>query len=235
MLRIFIGYDSKESVAFSVLSHSLIRHASLPISITPLVRHSLYGIHSRKRDISESTDFSITRFLVPYLCQYYGIALYMDCDMLVQTDIYDLLKFVYRDMTPYEIDKYAPPWAVAVCKHDYIPKTTIKMDGQVQAAYPRKNWSSMMIFNTDRCRALTPEYVNTATGSELHQFRWTRDDQILSLPLSWNHLVGEYPPDPSAHVFHYTLGIPTMPGYGFCDHSEVWWEQYKIMLNTCHD
>lgn len=216
-LRIFIGHDTREPVAYHVLSHSILARASLPVSITPLVQSALRacGLYTRPPDAAASTEFSLTRFLVPYLANYEGCALYLDGDMLCQTDIAEL---------SHTIDQAAP---VSVCQHAYMPSTAMKFRGQPQAAYPRKNWSSVMVFNGRACRTLTPEYVNTASPADLHRFAWT--NQVGSLPMAWNHLVGEYPPNPLAKMLHYTLGGPWFPETRACDHAKEWLAEYAAM------
>lgn len=219
-LRIFIGYDPREAVAYHVLAHSLLARATQPISITPLVRQALYRVHRRPRGPKESTDFAFTRFLVPYLSCYEGFSVFMDCDMLARCDIGDVLLYTLSH----------PGKALYVCQHDYTPKTSTKFLGQPQMAYPRKNWSSFMLFDNAQCTALTPDFVDSATGLELHRFTWLRDNQIGSLPLTWNWLVGEYEPNPAARVLHYTLGTPCFPDYSHCDQSDPWWVEYGAML-----
>lgn len=222
MLRVFIGYDSREPLAFHVLAHSIQVRASRPVSVTPLMLSQLADVYHRPRG-PESTEFSYTRFLVPYLCAYSGPAVYLDCDMLCQADLIELVDyFLYPGGQP-------TPRAVFVCPHDYTPSTTHKFLGQSQTAYPRKNWSSLMLFRADRCQALTPEYVNTAPGADLHRFAWCRDEDIGFLPLGWNHLVGEYPANPAACLYHFTLGGPWFPEYADCDHADRWWAERKAM------
>lgn len=217
MLRIFIGYDSREPIAYHVLSHSIMTRASCQVSIAPLIQEQLRDrkLYWRERKANESTEFSITRFLVPYLCDYQGWALFMDCDMLCLTDMKRLLGYAAESE-----DK-----AVLVCKHDYEPKTTEKFLGHVQESYPCKNWSSFMLLNCARCKALTPETVNTATGLELHRFYWSNADRIGELPLEWNWLVGEYGYHSDAKVVHYTLGGPWFPEYARCDYSGHWFRE----------
>ncbi len=206
MLKIFIGYDSREPIAYHVLSHSIIQRATRPVSITPLIQDQLRGIgaYTRERCPTESTDFSLTRFLVPYLSDYEGISLFLDCDMLCLDDIADL-EFEAAKSVILEDSR-----AVWVCKHDYTPLGADKFLGQKQTAYPRKNWSSLMLFDNAKCKSLTPDYVNTASGLDLHRFNWMPDEQIGCLPLEWNWLVGEYP-DREAKMLHYTLGGPWFP------------------------
>lgn len=221
-LRIFIGYDPKETPAYHVLAHSILRQASVPVAITPLARTQLSQVYTRERSATESTEFSITRFLVPYLCGYDGPAVFLDCDMLVQADITELLLHAVVN----------PDKAVLVCQHDYTPSDTTKFLGQPQTAYPRKNWSSVMVFNTQHCRALTPAYVNTASGLELHRFLWTTDDQIGSLPLEWNWLVDEYAPNATAKNLHWTTGGPWFTDYALATHAERWYAERDRLLRA---
>ena len=218
-LRIFIGYDSKEPVAYHVLAHSILRRATVPVSIAPLSQPILRaaGLYTRERGVTESTEFSLTRFLVPALCGYRGHAVFMDCDMLCLADVAELWEAIG-----------AMRGAVSVCQHDYTPKPGAKFLGQQQTAYPRKNWTSFMLLDCSRCRALTPEYVNTASGLDLHRLNWTTDE-IGSLPLEWNWLVSEYPKNADAKVLHYTLGTPCFEAYQRCDHADLWWAEFQAM------
>jgi hypothetical protein len=245
-LRVFIGYDEREAIAYHVLVHSIMKHASRPVAIIPLKRELLQHVHRRPRGPLDSTDFAITRFLVPYLSGYEGVSVFMDCDMLVRADLQKLIAECLCDRCghPFGTHRRRTDWdgapldgfeccacawarcdaspAVYVAKHDYTPKAAQKMDGQRQTAYPRKNWSSLMVFDNERCRALTPEYVNSAPGLDLHRFAWLRDEQIGSLALGWNWLVGEYPSCLATSILHYTLGGPWFPSCRGCDHAEDW-------------
>lgn len=231
-LNLFIGYDPAETVAYHVLAHSIIRRATVPVTITPLARKQLERIYTRPRSDKEATDFSISRFLVPALCNYQGFAVFMDCDMLCRVDIGELwLHILSQFGTEGALRDDAK--AVLVCQHDYTPSTSVKFLNQPQSAYPRKNWSSVMIFNNARCRALTPEYVNSATGLDLHRFNWLEDDRLIgSLPLAWNHLVGEYAPSETAKVLHFTLGGPWFDGTRACDHAEEWTAELESLMGN---
>jgi hypothetical protein len=143
----------------------------------------------------------------------------MDCDMLCRVDVAELQSLIERQ----------PDKAVLVCKHDYVPKTERKFLDQVQTKYPRKNWSSFMVFNNERCRALSPDYVNSASGLELHRFAWTDDASIGDLPLEWNWLVGEYPYNAAAKIVHYTLGGPYFDAYKDCDFAAEWFAEQLAM------
>ena len=210
-LNIFVGFDRSEIVAYHVLCQSILERCSVPVRFTPIAAPNLGGLYTRERSSLASTEFSFSRFLTPYLSDYAGWSLFMDCDMLARADFAEL--FNLAD------DRYA----VMVCQHDYAPRDEIKFLGQVQTKYAKKNWSSVMLFNNSRCRALTPEFVNTASGLELHQFKWLESDgEIGALPLEWNWLVGEYPFNPEAKVAHYTVGGPYFTEYADGDFSDEW-------------
>ena len=219
MLQIFIGYDPNETVAYHALAHSILRRSSIPVSIAPLMRAQLGGLYTRARGPTESTEFSLTRFLVPALSDYRGWSMFIDCDMLCRADIAELAALA----------KASDDKAVLVCKHDYVPKTERKFLDQVQTKYPRKNWSSVMLFNNARCTALTRDYVNTASGLDLHRFNWLKDEQIGSIPLEWNWLVGEYDYNPAAKIVHYTLGGPYFDEYRNCDYAAEWFEERRLV------
>ena len=219
MLSVYIGYDPKESVAFYTLAHSILRRSSIPVSIAPVMQSQLKGLYTRPRGPTESTEFSLTRFLVPALSAFQGWSIFMDCDMLCRVDIAGLAAEIERQ----------PDKAVLVCQHDYVPRTERKFLDQVQTKYPRKNWSSLMVFNNERCRALSPEYVNTASGLELHRFAWLDDRLIGALALQWNWLVGEYGHDPAAKIAHYTLGGPWFDEYRDCHYADEWFAELESM------
>lgn len=222
-IRIFIGYDPKEAIAFHVLSHSIIARATRPVAIQGIVRSQLAKLYTRERGPTESTEFSITRFLTPYLSEYRGLSIFMDCDMLCLTDIAKLY-----DQVDAERDGRTAIW---VCQHDYVPKSNKKFLGQVQTKYPRKNWSSLMVFENHRCTRLTPSYVNTASGLDLHRFHWTSDEYIAKLDLKWNWLVGEYASEGiNPYILHYTLGGPWFDDYRDTEFGEVWREELKAMI-----
>jgi lipopolysaccharide biosynthesis glycosyltransferase len=218
MIRVFIGYDDREAIAYHVLSHSIQRLASEPVTIASLRLSQLKDILTRPRDPMQSTDFSFSRFLTPYLAGYEGWSIFMDCDMVMLDDIAGLWRL--KD------ERYA----VMVVKHVHVPRETVKFLGEPQSKYEKKNWSSVMLFNNARCRALTPEYVNTASGLELHQFKWLAgDDLIGSLPSRWNHLVEYDPPRPDAALLHYTSGGPWWAEYRECEYAGSWHSELKRM------
>ena len=213
MINIFVGYDSKEKVAFNTLSYSILKNSTQPIAITPIYLENIKDTFVRERNSLSSTEFSFSRFIIPHLMNYQGWALFMDCDMLMQADIAELWRL--RD------DKYA----VQVCKHDYIPKSQTKFLGQTQTVYPKKNWSSFMLMNCKKCTTLTPDYVNKASGLELHQYKWLESEDLIGdLPLEWNWLADEYEYKTGVKNIHYTEGGPWFSDYNRCDYSQEWWE-----------
>ena len=213
MINIFVGYDTKEKMAFNVLSYSILKNSSQPIAITPIYLENIKDTFVRERNSLSSTEFSFSRFIIPHLMNYQGWALFMDCDMLMQADIAELWRL--RD------DKYA----VQVCKHDYIPKSQTKFLGQTQTVYPKKNWSSFMLMNCKKCTTLTPDYVNKASGLELHQYKWLESEDLIGdLPLEWNWLADEYEYKTGVKNIHYTEGGPWFSDYNRCDYSQEWWE-----------
>ncbi len=221
MINVFIGYDPREAVSCSVLAYSIQARASQPVAIAPLMLSQLRGVLTRERHPLQSTEFSFSRFLVPYLSGYAGWSLFMDCDMLMLDDIASLWKL--RD------DRCA----VMAVKHHHVPKETVKVLGEPQSKYEKKNWSSVMLFNNARCRALTPDYVNAASGLELHQFKWLQSDDLIgALPDRWNHLVGYHPPRRDAAVVHFTLGGPYFDEYRNCEYSKEWFAERDAMLRV---
>lgn len=178
---------------------------------TPISLANLKGVFTREANAISSTEFSFSRFLTPYLSNYEGWSLFMDCDMLARANFAEI--FALAD----------DAFAVMVAKHDYAPRDAIKFEGHVQTKYEKKNWSSVVLFNNARCRALTPDFVNTASGLQLHQFKWlASDDEIGALPLEWNWLVGEYDFNPDAKVAHFTRGGPYFAAYANEDYSDEW-------------
>lgn len=211
MIRWAIGYDHSESGAFYTLAHSIHRAASMPVSVSPVSLRNLQGILTRDRDPLQSNDFSFSRFLVPWMMGYEGWAIFSDCDMLVRDDPAKL--WALRD------DRYA----VMCVHHNHQPKETEKYLGNQQTVYPRKNWSSLMLMNCARLQMLTPEYVNSAAGLELHQFRYLEDAEIGTLPAEWNHLVGYDAHDPEAKLAHWTSGGPYFRGYEGVEFADEYW------------
>lgn len=197
MIKIFIGYDSRETIAFHVCNNSIVRHALNPVSITPL---SLQGLSSLYTELHTdgSNAFTYTRFLVPHLSDYKGWAIFIDGDMILRDDITNLWNL--RDDSK----------AVMVVKHDYKTTVSEKYLKFKNENYPRKNWSSVMLWNCGHPAnsILTPEFIQNASGADVHRFTWLSDNLIGDLPLEWNWLVDEFGVNDSAKLIHFTLGAP---------------------------
>ena len=217
VLRIFVGFDGAvEPVAYSVFCQSVIEKASIPVSFTPLALNTLKGYTETHTDGSNA--FIYSRFLVPYLCDYKGLALWIDGDMICRTDIAEILQYATD-----------PSIAVSVVKHDYTTKHPVKYLGAKNEDYPRKNWSSVMLFNCGawRNKDLTPEYIMKATGKQLHRFEWLKDELIGELPKEWNWLADEYEYNDSAKIVHFTIGTPCFKDYQTKSYADEWFGTYK--------
>src|ERR1043166_5361236 len=215
---LYIGFDPREAGAFAVAKHSARKHLMSPIPIRGLVLSELReaGLYHRPTlvqsgrmydVISEhpmATEFAISRFLTPLIAER-GWALFTDCDVLFRRDLTKIFN---------EIDGEK---AVYVVKHRHEPEPGIKMDGQMQSRYARKNWSSVCLWNCDHPanKRLTVEMINEVPGRDLHRYSWLRDEEIGELHPKWNWLVGNSAPleDEEPHIVHFTDGIPTMRGY----------------------
>lgn len=221
-LRVFVGYDPREDIAWRVCRQSILARASRPVAVEPISAEALRqaGVHRRKADPKASTAFTYTRFLTPWLAGYRGWALYCDCDMLALSDIARL--FALADGTK----------AAMVVQHDHRPDETVKMDGRVQSVYPRKNWSSLVLYNAGHPanRALTPELVERETGAFLHRFQWLDDELIGALPESWNWLEGWSRPGPGLpDIVHYTRGGPWFDLDRPIEHADLWLAEKAAM------
>ncbi|KQS56563.1 glycosyltransferase [Brevundimonas sp. Leaf363] len=227
-LKVYVGYDSREDIAWQVCRHSIERHMSSNVAIHSLRQPELrnLGLYTRPGDSTASTEFSLTRFLTPYIAGHDGWSLFVDCDFLFTRDITELLKGL------------DPRKAVYVVKHDYVPASAMKMDGKVQTTYPRKNWSSFMLFNGahSHVKKLTPDFVNQSSPQHLHRFEWLPDeDMIGALDVSWNFLVGEYPiPDEKPAAIHFTNGGPWFSECGGVEFSDLWLEEQALYFKSHH-
>jgi lipopolysaccharide biosynthesis glycosyltransferase len=219
-LDIYIGYDTRESLAFDVCVKSILKHTlnSSLITIHSLKLQDLRnaGFYYRPDDPLSSTEFTFSRFLVPYLQNYKGRAIFCDCDFLFTEDILTLA------------DLFDSSLALQCCKHVYAPKSTHKMEGAAQHLYPRKNWSSLMLYNCshESNQKLTKELVNSQTGQFLHRLQWLTDEEIGNIPYEWNWLVGWYkePEDGKPKALHFTEGGPWHKGYENCEYADKWRE-----------
>ena len=215
-LNFFIGYDSKEDIAYRVCKYSLLKRASIDLNVTSLKLDELVAknLYTRSIDPLASTQFTYSRFLVPHLMNFNGWAVFCDCD------------FIFLSDASYLFQQLDDTKAVYCVKHDYTPKERHKMDGKKQTIYPRKNWSSLILFNCSHTstKNLTVERVNSETGAYLHQFKWCKDDEIGSLDERWNWLEGwtsghnkEKP-----YAVHYTRGGPWFSEWQDVEYAKEW-------------
>ena len=222
-MKVFVGYDTREDIAYQVCKHSILTRQP-DADVRPLKQQELRdaGWYNRPIDKLASTEFTFTRFLIPELCNFKGWAVFMDCDMILTTDIKKL--FDQAD------DKYA----VMCVQHDYKVKEQFKMDGQKQTIYPRKNWSSVMLFNCEHPsnKALTQELVNEPeiNGAYLHRFSWLDDSEVGELDHTWNYLVGVYNDIEQPNLIHYTEGGPWFENYRNCEFNELWKQELYDMF-----
>lgn len=230
-MKIYVGHDAREQKAFDVTINSLKRNSSRSLSITALnsdklrmsgllrrpvdARGGLYDIIS---NAPQATDFAVSRFLTPILAQD-GFALFMDCDVVVLDDIIKLF------------DLAESKYAIQVVKHEHTPPPGIKMDGAIQTAYRRKNWSSVMLFNCNHPanRRLTLEAINHWPGRYLHALDWLNDNEIGELPERWNWLVGVQPKPDRPAIAHFTLGGPWFADWAKAEHDEIWLEEAALL------
>lgn len=223
MIKVFIGFDNLAVSPYNVAQHSINMRSSEPVSFTPINIRHLKKTYNKPKASTHSTEFSISRFLTPYLVNYEGWVIFMDNDMLVLDDIAKL--WALKD------DKYA----IMCVKHNHIVKEGKKFLSQNQLPYPKKNWSSVMLMNCARCKALTPEYVNNASGLDLHRFNWLESEDLIGeIPLRWNYLVDYYPTIPTSEIsiLHYTEGGPYYKDYINCSYAKEWLEEREDM-NKC--
>mgnify|MGYP001593135349 CR=1 FL=1 len=224
-LKIFVGWDSREDIAYQVCKASIESLASVPIEVIPLKQKELrkHKTYTRPDDKLASTEFTFTRFLIPHLTEFDGWALFIDCDFVALEDV----KLLF--------DQADEKYAVMCAQHDYTPKETVKMDGQVQHIYPRKNWSSMMLINCGHPSnaIVTADFVNDVhkTGAYLHRFSWLQDEEVGELSYEWNWLVGWYnePDDGKPKFLHYTEGGPWFKEYESCEYASEWYNARSRM------
>jgi len=215
-IPIFIGYDPREAVAYHTCANSIIRQASQPVAIVPLALNLFNDYTETHTD--GSNQFIYSRFLVPHLMGYTGHAIFMDGDMIVRGDIVEL----WEQRNPY--------FDVQVVKHDYQTKMTEKYLGAKNENYPRKNWSSVILWNCNSHpnRKLTPEFIQKSTGAQLHRFTWIEDDRIGELAREWNWLPDEYGANPDAKLLHYTLGTPCFHEFATTPQGDEWHREHML-------
>jgi len=214
-ITIVVGFDQREAVAYHVFCQSVLEKASRPVQFIPLAISALKFYTETHTD--GSNRFIYSRFLTPYLCGYDGPAIFADGDMVCHEDISQLM------------DLYDPSKAVQVVMHDYKTKTIIKYRGNKNQDYPRKNWSSVILWNCGHPanRVLTPEFIQDKPGSFLHRFSWLSDEQIGALPKEWNWLATEYEDNPDAKLVHYTLGTPCFKDFSDAAMAQGWWDAHR--------
>jgi lipopolysaccharide biosynthesis glycosyltransferase len=215
-IPIFIGYDPREAVAYHTCANSIIRQASQPVAIVPLALNLFNDYVETHTD--GSNQFIYSRFLVPHLMGYTGHAIFMDGDMIVRGDIAELW------------EQRRGFYDVQVIKHNYKTRMTEKYLGAKNEDYPRKNWSSVILWNcnSDTNRRLTPEFVQRSTGAELHRFTWIEDNCIGELPKEWNWLPDEYGANPDAKLLHYTLGTPCFHEFATTPQGDEWHREHLL-------
>ena len=214
-VKIYIGFDQREAVAYHTFVQSLIENASIPLDITPLAVRNLKGYEEKHED--KSNDFVYSRFLTPFLNDFKGWAIFADGDMICQSDIKELLDL--RDDSK----------ALQVVKHDYKTKAYQKYLGNINQDYPRKNWSSVILWNCahPKHKILTPDFIANQPGKYLHRFSWLEDSEIGELPKEWNWLATEYPNNEQANIIHYTLGTPCFKDYRNTEMSDIWLKKHS--------
>jgi lipopolysaccharide biosynthesis glycosyltransferase len=213
-VNLMVGFDQREAIAYHVFCQSVIDLATVPVHFVPLAENSLNQYKELHAD--GSNRFIYSRFLTPYLMNFSGWAIYADGDMVCQADISELWSL--RDESK----------AVQVVKHDYKTKSIKKYLGNINEDYPRKNWSSLILWNCAHPEnsILTPDFIQGQPGSYLHRFSWLKDDLIGKLAAEWNWLAIEYPENPNAKIIHYTLGTPCFKDYANESMSDVWMRNY---------
>ena len=217
-IKVVIGFDQREAVAYHVFCQSIIQKTSMPLQFIPLAMNTLAGYRETHHD--KSNDFIYSRFLTPYLNQFDGWAIFMDGDMICQADLKELWDL--KDESK----------ALMVVKHDYQTKAHIKYLGNINENYPRKNWSSVILWNCKhpKNKLLTPEFISNQTGKYLHRFSWLEDGDIGDLPTEWSWLAIEYPENHHAKLIHYTLGTPCFKDYKNTDMANIWYETHEKSL-----
>jgi lipopolysaccharide biosynthesis glycosyltransferase len=219
-INIVVGFDQRESVAYHTFTQSIIEKSSLPVAFIPLAINTLKDYAETHTD--KSNDFVYSRFLTPYLYDFKGWAIFADGDMICQVDIKELWDL--RDESK----------ALLVVKHDYQTKAHQKYLGNINENYPRKNWSSVILWNCahPKHKILTPDFIANQTGKYLYRFSWLDDADIGELPPEWNWLAIEYPENRKAKLIHYTLGTPCFKDYENTEMSDIWHQTQQRVIQA---
>jgi lipopolysaccharide biosynthesis glycosyltransferase len=220
MIPVFIGYDPREAVAYHVCSNSIIRLASQPVSLNPLALNILSEYKETHTD--GSNHFIYSRFLVPHLMNYQGWAIFIDGDMILRDDIVKLWNLRNEQH------------AVQVVKHNYQTRMTTKYLGSKNENYPCKNWSSVILWNCGHPanQQLTTDFIQSATGAQLHRFTWLEDKLVGELPIVWNWLPDEFGENNDAKLLHYTLGAPSFHEFADSPMANEWHRE-RIYTEYC--
>jgi len=214
-IKIVVGFDQREAIAYHVFCQSVLEKASQPVCFLPLALNSLAGYRETHGD--GSNTFIYSRFLTPHLNHFSGWAIFADGDMVCTDDIKNLWSLRNESK------------AALVVKHEYASKASIKYLGNKNENYPRKNWSSVILWNCahPKNRVLTPDFISTQTGAFLHRFSWLDDSDIGELPIEWNWLTTEYDDNYKAKLLHYTLGTPCFKDYTGSPMSDIWHQHHR--------
>ena len=214
-IKLVVGFDQREAIAYHTFIQSVVEKCTIPIEIIPLASNTLSMYEETHND--RSNDFIYSRFMTPFLNNFEGWAIFADGDMICNADFKELW------------DKKDPSKAVMVAKHNYLSRFSKKYLGNINQNYPRKNWSSLILWNCShpKHKILTPEFISNSSGSFLHRFLWLEDSEIGDLPLEWNWLAMEYPENNNVKLIHYTLGTPCFKDYASTEMSCQWHNTFK--------
>ena len=218
-IKLVVGFDQREAIAYHTFIQSVVEKCTIPIEIIPLASNTLSMYEETHND--RSNDFIYSRFMTPFLNNFEGWAIFADGDMICNADFKELW------------DKKDPSKAVMVAKHNYLSRFSKKYLGNINQNYPRKNWSSLILWNCahPKHKILTPDFISNQTGKFLHRFSWLEDKDIGDLPKDWNWLAIEYPENKNAKLIHYTLGTPCFKEYWDSDMSDIWHANQKRVLS----
>jgi len=67
-MKIYVGWDPREDIAYQVCEHS-IKRRDADAEVIPLKQNVMreQGVYTRELDKLATTEFTFTRFFVPYL------------------------------------------------------------------------------------------------------------------------------------------------------------------------
>ena len=223
-IKIYIGYDQREAIAYHVCCQSILDNCSIPVEFVPLSLKQIQNVYAGGRR-DGSNDFIYSRFLVPYFSEYQGWSLFIDSDIILEQDLLPLFENLDENKAAY------------VVKHDYKTKYPVKYLGNKNEDYPRKNWSSVIVFNNShpKNKILSPDFINSQPGSFLHRFSWLTDEELGELLPMWNYLEREYPEKDYVGFRHFTIGTPCFKGYRSGTGAKNWFKTLKSTLRGFDD